>query len=174
MHDQTEGGTADVPLFPDRIVTGLIRLCGGLSTALILWIFVQIVVAVTRRYVFDNPLQWSDEIIGYLLVTLVMLGASEALRRGDHIAIDLVSARLPPAAARLQRGFAHLAVMGFAAVVGLSIRDSIVFARGFGSYSVGYIEIETWIPQMPVLIGSVLLFLTAALGLYREIRGTRR
>lgn len=170
LPDKNTGGAVDAPLFPDRLVTGLIRLCGALSTALILVIFVQIVVAVTRRYVFDNPLQWSDEMIGYLLVTLVMLGAAEALRRGDHIAIDLVSARLGPRMARLQRVFAHLSVMGFAAIVGLSIWDSIAFARSFGSYSVGYIEIETWIPQVPVVIGMVLLFLTAALGLYRSIR----
>lgn len=171
MHEKNEGGAANAPLFPDRIVTGLVRLCGALSTALILVIFVQIVVAVTRRYVFNSPLQWSDEMIGYLLVTLVMLGAAEAMRRGDHIAIDLLSNKLGPGMARLQRGFASLSIMAFSAIVGLSIWDSIAFARSFGSYSVGYIEIETWIPQVPVVIGMALLFLTAALGLYRTVRG---
>jgi len=170
MHDEKQEGAANAPFFPDRIVTGLIRLCGAVSTALILVIFVQIVVAVTRRYVFDRPLQWNDEMIGYLLVTLVMLGAAEALRRGDHISIDLLSSRLTPGMARLQRAFAHLSVMAFAVVVGLSIWDSIAFARSFGSYSIGYIEIETWIPQVPVVIGMVLLFLISALGLYRTIK----
>lgn len=158
------------PFFPDRIVTGLVRLCGALSTALILVIFAQIVVAVTRRYILDRPLQWNDEMIGYLLVTLVMLGAAEALRRNDHIAIDLVASRAGPRLAWGQAVLAHLSVMLFAAIVGLSIWDSIAFARGFGSYSVGYIEIETWIPQVPVVLGSALLFLTAALGLYRTLR----
>ena len=160
--------------FPDRLVTGLIRFCGALSTALILVIFVQIVVAVTRRYVFDRPLQWSDEMIGYLLVTLVMLGAAEALRRGDHIAIDLVVDRVPARFAPLQRAFSHLAVLVFALVVGHSIWDSITFARGFGSYSVGYIEIETWIPQVPVVFGMGLLALSAALGLWQSLRGETR
>ena len=159
---------------PDRIVNALVAACGALSTALILVIFVQIVVAVTRRYVIDRPLQWSDELIGYLLVTLVMLGAAEALRRGDHIAIDLVTARLGPKMRRVQAAFGYLSVMAFAAIVGVSIWDSIVFARGFGSYSVGYIEIETWIPQVPVVIGMGLLFLTALLGLYRTVRGAPR
>jgi len=171
MPDRKEKGAANASFFPDRIVTGLVRFCGALSTALILVIFVQIVVAVTRRYLFNSPLQWNDEMIGYLLVTLVMLGSAEALRRGDHIAIDLISARLRPGLARAQRALANLSIMVFAAIVGLSIWDSITFARSFGSYSVGYIEIETWIPQMPVVHGMVLIFLTAALGLYRSLRG---
>ncbi|MEC9311158.1 MAG: TRAP transporter small permease [Pseudomonadota bacterium] len=168
--DQTEGA-ARAPFFPDRIVTGLIRLCGALSSALILVIFVQIVVAVTYRYVLDRPLQWNDEMLGYLLVVLVMLGAAEALRRGDHIAIDLVASRFGPGLARIQQAVAHLSVLAFAAVAGLSIWDSIAFARDFGSYSVGYIEIQTWIPQVPVVVGMALLGLTALLGLYRTIRG---
>tara|TARA_R110001592_G_scaffold329128_2_gene610834 strand:- start:286 stop:810 length:525 start_codon:yes stop_codon:yes gene_type:complete len=171
MIDQQERGAANAPLFPDRIVTWLVRFCGALSTAFILVIFAQIVVAVIRRYLFDSPLQWSDEMIGYLLVSLVMLGSAEALRRGDHIAIDLVSARLRPRTARLQLAFANLSVMAFAVIVGLSIWDSISFAYSFGSYSVGYIEIATWIPQAPIVLGMALLFLTAGLGFYRSVRG---
>ncbi|WP_136635299.1 TRAP transporter small permease [Pseudooceanicola onchidii] len=167
--DQTEGA-ATAPFFPDRIVSGLIRLCGALSTALILVIFVQIVVAVTRRYLLDRPLQWNDEMLGYLLVLIVMLGAAEALRRGDHIAIDLVSARVGPRLGRAQRALAHLSVLAFAAIVGLSMWDSIAFARSFGSYSIGYIEIQTWIPQVPIVLGMVLMALCALLGLYRTLR----
>ncbi|UOA33821.1 hypothetical protein DSM110093_03656 (plasmid) [Sulfitobacter sp. DSM 110093] len=171
MIDHKEWGAANVPLFPDRIVTCLVRFCGALSTALILVIFVQIVFAVIRRYLFDSPLQWSDEMIGYMLVTFVMLGSAEALRRGDHIAIDLASAQLRPRMARIQIAIANLSVMAFAIIVGLSIWDSISFAYSFGSYSVGYIEIATWIPQAPIVLGMALLFLTAGLGFYRSVRG---
>lgn len=174
LEDRHEEGAADAPFFPDRMVTGLVRLCGALSTLLILVIFVQIVVAVTRRYILDRPLQWNDEMIGYLLVATVMLGAAEALRRGDHIAIDLLASRLGPGPARVQAALAHLSVMAFAGIVGLSIWESIAFARSFGSYSVGYIEIETWIPQVPVVLGAALLFLSAALGLFRTIRPAAR
>ncbi|SIO31046.1 TRAP transporter small permease [Vannielia litorea] len=174
MHEQSreeaQPAFSRLPLFPDRIVTGLVRLCGAVSTLLILYIFGQICVAVVRRYVFDAPLQWNDQMAGYLLVAVVMLGAAEALRRGDHIGIDLLASRLSPARARVQAAVANLAVMGFAAVVGLSIWESIAFARRFGSYSIGYIEVQTWIPQVPVVLGAGLLFLAAALRLWRTLR----
>lgn len=166
---------ADAPLFPDRVLEGLVWFCGALSTLTILWIFGQVTAAVVFRYILDSPLQWSDEVSGYLLVAAVMLGAAEALRRGDHIAIDLLSnrlaARMSPGMARAQAVFALLAVIGFAAVVGLSAWESIVFAYGFGSYSVGYIEIETWIPQTPVVLGAALLALMAALRILQILRG---
>lgn len=154
-----------------RAVTALVRLCGLISTVLIIVMLAIVAYAITQRYIFDTPLLWGDELNGYLLVATIMLGAAEALRRGDHIAIDLVSARLSPGLARAQIALANLSIMAFATIVGLSIWDSISFARSFGSYSVGYIEIETWIPQVPVVIGMVLVFLTAALGLYRSVRG---
>ncbi len=171
MLTNEQGGAANAPLFPDRLVVALVRLCGALSALTILWIFAQICIAVVFRYLLDRPLQWSDEMIGYLLVAAVMLGAAEALRRGDHIAIDLVTSRLSPGMTRLQQAFAHLSVMVFAAVIGISIWDSISFAHAFGSYSVGYIEIQTWIPQVPVLMGAVLLALMSGLGLWRKLRG---
>ena len=172
MHGQEpESGAADAPLFPDRIVTALVRLCGALSALLILVILAQITVAVVRRYLLDRPLQWNDEMIGYLLVAAVMLGAAEALRRGDHIAIDLLPARVGPRAKRGLQALSALSVIAFAAVVGVSIWDSIAFAISFGSYSVGYIEIQTWIPQIPVLIGCVLLALMALVRLLQVIRG---
>ena len=171
MAKDDAGGADDAPLFPDRIVAALVRLCGALSALLLLVILAQISVAVVRRYLLDKPLQWNDEMVGYLLVAAVMLGAAEALRRGDHIAIDLLHDRAGPRARRWLAAFSSLSVIAFAIVVGVSIWDSIAFAYGFGSYSVGYIEIQTWIPQVPVLIGCVLLALMALVRLIQAVRG---
>ena len=171
MRAKETEGAHDAPFFPDRFVGGIVWISGALSTLLILWIFVQNCLAVTFRYVIDRPLQWSDEMIGYLLVAAVMMGAAEALRRNDHIAIDLLTKRISPRLQRVQMVFAQACVIAFAVVVGLSIWDAISFAHAFGSYSVGYIEIQTWIPQVPVLIGSVLLALMAKLRLWQTIRG---
>ncbi|SEO17231.1 TRAP-type C4-dicarboxylate transport system, small permease component [Salinihabitans flavidus] len=167
-------GAAKAPFFPERLVTGVVRLCGAVSTFLILVIFVQITTAVIQRYVFNRPIQWSDEVIGYLLVAMVMLGTAEAFRRGDHISIDLVSTRLSPPIARIQRLFSNLSVIAFALILGVSIWDSITFAYSFGSYSVGYVEIETWIPQVPIVVGAILLGAMAALRLFATLRGERK
>ncbi len=147
----------------------LIRLGGGLAALLILVMFAIVTYAVTQRYVFNAPLMWGDELIGYLLVATVMLGAAEAFRCGDHIAIDLVASRAKGRQRLLLGLLIDLSVIVFSGILGWSAWKSIQFARAFGSYSVGYIEIETWIPQVPLVFGAGLLTLAAVADMIRLI-----
>lgn len=155
---EAEAVRASVPV---RVAENLIRLGGVLSTLLILLVFAIVAYAITQRYVLDTPLLWGDEFIGYTLVAIVMLGAAEALRRGDHISIDLLALRAGGQARTLLGVLSNIAVVVLAAIIGWSAWESISFARAFGSYSVGYIEIETWIPQVPMLAGAALLIMAA-------------
>jgi len=151
-----------------RGVVALARLSAALSALLILAVLVIVTYAVFQRYVLETPLLWGDELLGYLLVAIVMLGAAEALRGNDHIAMDVFSARAGPRLDQWLKIWADLAVLAFAVVLGWSTWQSIRFAINFGSYSVGHIEIATWIPQVPMLVGSALLGLIA---LMRILRG---
>ena len=47
------------------------------------------------------------------------------------------------------------------------------FAFDFGSYSVGHIEIATWIPQLPMLVGPLLLGLVALMRILRTLMPRR-
>jgi TRAP-type C4-dicarboxylate transport system permease small subunit len=163
-----EGGP--VSLFVSA-AEALIRLGGVLATLMILGVLCVVSYAILQRYVLDTPLLWGDQLIGYVLVAIVMLGAADALRRGDHISIDLLAARAGRRGKTAVSILGNLAVAGFAGVIGWSCWHSIQFAYSFGSYSVGYIEVATWIPQVPILIGAVLLFLAAASGIARALTG---
>lgn len=137
------------------------RLGGLLATLLILFLLGLTVYAVVQRYLLGAPLLWSDELTGYLLVALVMAGAAEAYRRGDHIAIDLLSGKLRGPAARLAALWADLAVLAAAVAIGWSAWDAVAFARAFGSYPPGEMAVPTWVLQLPLVIGAGLLALTA-------------
>lgn len=150
----------------------LIRFGGTLATLMILIIFGLVCFAVTNRYVLGEPLQWADELIGYLLVATIMLGAAEALRRDNHISIDLLSSKLQSRGKLVLGIIGNLAVLVLAGIIGWSAWKSILFARAFGSYSVGYIEIETWIPQVPLLFGAALLGLAAIARSWRLFIGS--
>lgn len=162
MSFMTEGGEAADASHPlSRVVYALARLCGFLSALLILVMLAVVIYAITYRYLLNAPILGGDELLGYLLVAAIMLGAAEALRRGDHISIDLIADRVGPRAARGLRLWGDLAVLVFSVVLGWSAWRSVTFAYDFGSYSPGYLEIAMWIPKSPVLIGSVLLAATA-------------
>ncbi|MBT4018318.1 MAG: TRAP transporter small permease [Alphaproteobacteria bacterium] len=144
-----------------RLVIGLARLCGMISALLIILVLAVVSYAVIQRYVLQTPLLWGDEFIGYVLVSIIMFGTAEALRKNDHISIDLLTSRAKPHHQRFVRIWGDTAVFLFAAMLGWSTWTTIVFAYGFGEYSMGYIEIPTWIPQVPMLLGTVLLALVA-------------
>ncbi len=50
--------------------------------------------AVVMRYAFNAAPVWVDDMVGFLLVAVVMLAAAQTLRRGEHIGVDLLVARL--------------------------------------------------------------------------------
>ena len=153
---------ASASSFGVRLVNWISWLSGALSSLLIFVTLTISVYAIFQRYIIDRPLLWGDELLGYLLVALVMFGAAEALRGNHHIAIDLLYSRTRSRARFALKMLSDAAVLAFAIILGVSTWDSISFAYGFGSYSPGYIEIGTWIPQVPMLIGCVLLGLVAA------------
>lgn len=161
MPARNQDGAAPAAPLALRVLTGLTRVSGAISTALILVFFAVTLYSVFMRYVLNRPLSWADELTGWGLVALVMFGACEAYRRGDHIAIDLLTAKLPPRIARPQAVWADLGVLTLAGVIGASAWESIHFARDFGAYTSGRLEVPSWIPQVPLLVGAVLLALTA-------------
>ncbi|MBZ0222880.1 MAG: TRAP transporter small permease [Dokdonella sp.] len=155
-----------------RAAEALVRFGGALATLMILVIFALVCIAVANRYILGAPIQWADELIGYLLVATIMLGAAEALRRDNHISIDLLSSKLGGRGQLLLGVIGNLAVFTLAAIIGWSAWETILFARAFGSYSVGYIEIETWIPQVPLVFGAALLGLAAIVRTWRLFIGS--
>ncbi|SBW11770.1 conserved membrane hypothetical protein [uncultured Alphaproteobacteria bacterium] len=53
------------------------------------------VAAVVMRYAFSQPIQWTEEISGLLMIWIVMTGAIAAERDNQHLAIPLLADLLP-------------------------------------------------------------------------------
>ena len=145
-----------------------IRIAGVLSSLLIFVSFCLMIFAIFQRYFLNTPLKWGDEMLGYLLVAIVMSGVAEALRRGDHVAIDLLTSFFGIKIRALLTYLSYTAVLAFAVIFGISADEVARFSYGFGSYSPGYLEAPMWIPQSTMIAGSILLGLGALAGLVRS------
>ncbi|MBD1549124.1 TRAP transporter small permease [Roseibium aggregatum] len=168
-------GAAKAAPIPERIATPIVWLGGAISALLILAVLCLTTYSVFMRYVLDRPPVWIDDLIGYVLVALVMLGVTEAYRGGNHISIDLLTGRLSRPMRKVQAVWSDLCVIAFSAALIVSTWDAIDFAISFDSYTSGSIEIASWIPQVPLLIGGILLALFAVARLLgRMFRGTRK
>jgi len=145
-----------------------IRIAGVFSSLLIFVSFCLMIFAIFQRYFLNTPLKWGDEMLGYLLVAIVMSGVAEALRRGDHVAIDLLTSFFGIKIRALLTYVSYTAVLAFAVIFGISADEVVRFSYGFGSYSPGYLEAPMWIPQSTMIAGSILLGLGALAGLVRS------
>ena len=172
--DRNQRAASAAP-FAERLARPLIWSAGAVSTLLILVTLALTVYSVFMRYVIVRPPVWIDELVGYLLVALIALGVAEAYRRDNHISIDLLTEGLRGWKSRVRWIWSDLCVLAFSVVLGMSTWEAIEFAHGFGSYSSGAIEIQTWIPMVPMLVGSVLLGLFALARLIgRFVQGAAR
>ena len=73
----------------------------GFINKLNLWIFnglailfglvtILTIYQVFARYVLNNPIVWSEEIVRYSMIWIVMLGTAVALRQGLLVSVEII------------------------------------------------------------------------------------
>ncbi|MCC7326290.1 MAG: TRAP transporter small permease [Burkholderiales bacterium] len=147
--------------FFGRAVGALARVGIALAAVALLTSMAVIAYSVVMRYALNQPVPWVDELAGYLLVACVMLAAADALRQGEHIAVDIVTERLSRRARRWTARFGLVAVALSALLLAVQGYDMVAFSRMVGLMSNGYLAVPMWIPQLLVPVGAVLLLLAA-------------
>lgn len=145
----------------------------ALSAAGLLVSLGLITYSVAMRYLFGRPVPWVDETVAYMVVAIVMLAGADALRQGEHIAIDILTERL---GARGQRFVAMAGLVAVIAVGAIFVREGwemVAFSLLVGQVSMGRLATPLWIPQIFIVIGGVMLGLTAFALLARMAFGGR-
>lgn len=154
----------DRPLAIESLTGWVTWAAAAVAACLVLVSLAVTCFGVVRRYLLNTPVTWVDELSGFLVVGMVMLGAAEALRRGDHINVDLITARISGAPRRALDiwGMALVGVVAVAMIV--SAIHMVAFSYQIGIYSEGYLAMPMWIPQSVFLFGAVLMLVMAVVG----------
>lgn len=154
-----------------RVVGLLTTIAMALAAAGLLASLALIGWAVVMRYVFNAAPIWVDEVVGFLLVVIVMLGAAQTLRRGEHIGVDLLVGRLSAPQRRWAQAWGAVAVMGIAAMLVFNGWETAALARTLGLLTEGQLEWPTWWLMLLMPVGGVLLALAALEALWRALAG---
>ncbi|MZR30076.1 TRAP transporter small permease [Sneathiella litorea] len=144
-----------------------------LSAVLVVFTLFMTGYSVFQRYVLGTPITWTDEMSGFLVVAIVMLGAAETLRRGEHISVDLLTSKATGRRKKALGIWSYLATAFLAAVIFISTWEAVKFSYTIGVYSSGYLEAPLWIPQSFLLVGSGLLFLISLVRAYDGLRSRK-
>ena len=119
---------------------------------------------VTARYIFHAPLVWSDELASILFLWLSMLGATIALRRGEHLRMTGLIGRFGPRARALLEAFALAASVTFLLLV---LPHAIDYAREENFIVTPALEINNAWRAAAIPVGIVLMLVAAMSRLMR-------
>ncbi|MDN5205074.1 TRAP transporter small permease [Fulvivirgaceae bacterium BMA10] len=96
--------------FVDKILSSFLVGLMGLMVLNVLW-------QVISRYLLNDPSTFTDEIAGFMLMWLGLLGASYATGQGLHLSIDLLSQKFSEKHDFTLEFFTNLMVIAFALLV---------------------------------------------------------
>lgn len=111
-----------------------------------------------------------QEIIEQLMVAIVFLGMAYALRRGDHVAVKIVTDAVPVRLAAVLR-LVGIAVMIFV-VAWMAWRTGIHAWRSFlsGEVRFGLLQVPVWPARIAIPLGLGALILQALPGMFDQLR----
>lgn len=156
------------PASPTRLVataTTMSRwasaLATGIAAAAVLACFAVVCWGVGARYFFNRPLNWGDEVSGWLVVGIVMLAIADCQRRNENIGVDLLLERSSGRrrAALLAFGVAMVAICALAMTwYGV---EMVQFSKmlDLRSNTIGWVPV--WPIQVLVPLGAALLLVVS-------------
>jgi TRAP-type C4-dicarboxylate transport system permease small subunit len=145
----------------DWIEGGLEKVCNGVAYLPIV-IFIIISIEVVSRYFFDNPTSWAWIVTQQLFLVLCLFGGIYAFIKGDHIRIEMLYDKFPPA---LRLACRMLALALFVVFAGVFVWKSVYMAKS----AIAGREIARGAFPMPIYLFKGLMPIVGALFLLQGI-----
>jgi TRAP-type C4-dicarboxylate transport system permease small subunit len=102
-----------------RLLDALYLACIWISGIALLVMCLIIPIGVVARYVFGFGAQWPEPIAILMMVVFTFFGAAAAYRAGAHIAVQMLTDRLPAPLQRACALFVHLSMLAASAFVAI-------------------------------------------------------
>ena len=142
---------------------------GRVTAVSLLGLIGLVVWEVFLRYVLQAPTTWSNELVGYVFAGYILLGGGYTLLHRDHVAMDIVYARLSPRA----RATLDVLTAGFVIIYcAVLLRETAVMA--YEAWETGQRANSDWSPPLfPIYlvlpVGAALILLQAIAKLVRDL-----
>jgi TRAP-type C4-dicarboxylate transport system permease small subunit len=125
---------------------------------------------VIGRYIDHRlAISWGDEVIVYLTVWAVFLGASQLVRSDGHVRPDLVLRILPPQGQRWVESFNCCVAIAFCLGLVWCGWQIVSDAFSLDERSITGLDFPMWVYYAAVLVGSGLMLVRYLIRLYRYV-----
>jgi C4-dicarboxylate transporter, DctQ subunit len=126
-------------------------------------------VNVVLRYWFLSPISWAEELTLYIMVWIVFVGSSVAIRTRGHIAIDLLPMALSPPGRRRLAMLVGLVTLAFLVVFFYYSGQHTLRVRSIDQVT-PVMQAPMWLAYLAMPAGSALMILRTWQVLWRLAR----
>ncbi|MEO1190891.1 MAG: TRAP transporter small permease [Pseudomonadota bacterium] len=147
-----------------RIADGLASLGLRVAMAAVAAIVALILTEIVLRSGFGTSLLIVEEMVGYLMSTVVFAGLAPAARSGAMIRVDALVAQAPARARPILTVAMQVMTLLLAGALGLFVLRSLLRFEERGTLSSGVWPIPLWVPEAAALFGLLLFATVLALG----------
>ncbi len=123
---------------------------------------VDVLLQVFSRYLLSSPSSFTDELAGFLLIWVGILGSAYVAGRHEHLAIDILIQRSSPARQRNLRFVIHAIILLFALGVMVVGGASLVYSRFV-------LDVKSAALQLPLGFVYSVLPISGAIIVYYEV-----
>jgi TRAP-type C4-dicarboxylate transport system permease small subunit len=117
---------------------------------------------VFSRYLLSSPSSFTDELAGFLLIWVGVLGAAYVAGRKEHLAIDILVQRSPPARQRLLLYIIHSLIFLFA--LSVMVTGGLVLM-----YTRFVLQVKSAALQLPLGFVYIVLPISGLIIMYYEV-----
>lgn len=149
------------------LIDGVVRAMQVLATATLLFAVALNISNVIGRYFFNAPIEWAEEVMLFMMVGVVFLGAVAVSREGRHIRMDVVVNLLPTVPRRIVEALSGLLEIAVAAAITVLAVPLIQQLAMFDQRSQAA-QLPLAIPQALVPLGFALIAIATLVRLLRK------
>jgi len=117
---------------------------------------------VFSRYLLSSPSSFTDELAGFLLIWVGVLGAAYVAGRKEHLAIDILIQRSPPARQKLLLYIIHSLILLFA--LSVMVTGGVVLM-----YTRFVLQVKSAALQLPLGYVYIVLPISGLIIMYYEV-----
>jgi TRAP-type C4-dicarboxylate transport system permease small subunit len=135
----------------DRLI---LNVTSAIVASLIALMTATVIIGVFYRYVLNDALPWPEEFARFAMIWISWVGGGIALRRGAHVATDLLVNQLPPGPRRILLFVGNVLILAFLVIV---LVNGIALVQRVAFQSTIALGISMQIPYAAAPIGSALM-----------------
>ncbi len=142
-----------------RVVEPVARVAAILCGYIVLALSLAVTVEIIGRKLFSHSFPGTDDIGGYVLAIVAVIGASYTMAKRGHTRVDIFLVKLPAGGQRVLNTLAMVTMAAFASFAAWRGVTVLMDSIEFQSVASNPLQTPLWQPQLLWLIGLVLFAL---------------